>query len=325
MQVLIVGAGAVGQVYGCHLARGGATVSFFVKPQHAEAARRGFTLHPVRGRGPTAALTFTPQDVLTSADDVRARRWDQVWLCVPAPAIREPSFDPVIDAVGEAPVIDLTPGLGDRAALLTRFPRLRCVAGVVGIVAWRTPLPGQASPGPGTAFWLPPLTASLFDGPETLAPDIEALVHTLRRGGCPAARRRGAEAMGATASALMLPVLAALESEGWSLRDLIRGRRLAPAMAAAREALRVVDDVHGTNSAFLRLVARPWPAQFGLGLAPRLVPFDFEAYLRAHFTKVGAQTRAMLAEYVRRGEAAGLPAAHIEALLAAGPPPGKSS
>jgi 2-dehydropantoate 2-reductase len=206
------------------------------------------------------------------------------------------------------------PASAIRAALLDRFPGLSCVAGVVGIVAWRTPLPGHTSPGPGTAFWFPPFTASLFDGPDARTPDIRTLVHTLRRGGCPAARRRGAEALGATASALMLPVLAALEAEGWSLRDLIRGRRLAPAMSAAREALRVVDAVHGTDSRFVRFGARPWLARLGLGLAPRLVPFDFEAYLRAHFTKVGAQTHDILADYVRQGHATGLPVPELEKL-----------
>ena len=37
MRVLLVGAGAVGQVYGWHLARGGAATSFLVRPRHAEA------------------------------------------------------------------------------------------------------------------------------------------------------------------------------------------------------------------------------------------------------------------------------------------------
>ena len=84
--------------------------------------------------------------------------------------------------------------------------------------------------------------------------------------------------------------------------------------SASPEALRVVDAVHGTNSALFRLAGRAWLARIALGLAPRLVPFDFEAYVRSHFTKVGAQTRAMLAEYVRRGHAASLPVAEIERL-----------
>jgi ketopantoate reductase len=33
MRALVVGAGAVGQVYGHHLARGGADVAFYVRPK----------------------------------------------------------------------------------------------------------------------------------------------------------------------------------------------------------------------------------------------------------------------------------------------------
>ena len=53
MKVLVVGAGAVGQVYGHALARGGARVTFLVKPKHVEEARRGFVLYELnRGRAP---------------------------------------------------------------------------------------------------------------------------------------------------------------------------------------------------------------------------------------------------------------------------------
>ena len=45
MKVLIIGAGAVGQVYGRHLALGGAEVSFYVKDKYADYARKGFTFY----------------------------------------------------------------------------------------------------------------------------------------------------------------------------------------------------------------------------------------------------------------------------------------
>ena len=45
MNVLIVGAGAVGQVYGYHLAKGGADVSFYIREQYAAELDRGFELY----------------------------------------------------------------------------------------------------------------------------------------------------------------------------------------------------------------------------------------------------------------------------------------
>ena len=49
-RVLIVGAGAVGQVYGWYLSRGGAEVSFYVKEKYLEDARAGFALYPLNTR-----------------------------------------------------------------------------------------------------------------------------------------------------------------------------------------------------------------------------------------------------------------------------------
>ncbi|MBL8612542.1 MAG: ketopantoate reductase, partial [Myxococcales bacterium] len=50
----------------------------------------------------------------------------------------------------------------------------------------------------------------------------------------------------------------------------------------------------------------------GLALARRIVPFPLEAYLRAHFTKVAAQTREIVRELVARGEATNLPMKALE-------------
>jgi 2-dehydropantoate 2-reductase len=62
-------------------------------------------------------------------------------------------------------------------------------------------------------------------------------------------------------------------------------------------------------------MVHPLLTQLVLGLAPYLLPFDLETYLRYHFTKVGAQTRAAIAVYMELGAALGLPSAHLEQLF----------
>ena len=42
-KVLLLGAGAVGQVYGYHLAKAGAEVSFKVRPKYLEETRQGWS------------------------------------------------------------------------------------------------------------------------------------------------------------------------------------------------------------------------------------------------------------------------------------------
>ena len=51
-----------------------------------------------------------------------------------------------------------------------------------------------------------------------------------------------------------------------------------------------------------------------LAAAPRLVPFDLERFLEVHFTKVGAQTRLFLDDWIRAGADVGRTRTHLEAL-----------
>jgi hypothetical protein len=327
IDTLVVGAGAVGSVFGHHLASGGARVGYLVKPAHAEAVRRGLDLHQVRGRADVRSARFVPPVVVTTPEPSVLATCRQVWLGVPSDALAAAWIVPLGAAAPLAAIVSPTPALEDGARLRAWLPNHRHVDGVVGFVAWQSPLPGEAPPGealprqalpPGIAYWFPPLSASFFDGGAEAADEARAIVATLRRGGCPAACRRGAAGLGAQASALMLPVLMALEQERWSLRDLLHGWRVAPAMSAAREALSVADEAQGSRSAWLRFVARAPLVRLALSIAPSVTPFPLEAYLRYHFTKVGSQTRAMLAEYVRRGRATGRPTTSLEQLLRAG-------
>ena len=50
-KVLIVGAGAVGQVYARHAQLGGAEVTFFVRDKYREEVSRGFDMYPLNRRG----------------------------------------------------------------------------------------------------------------------------------------------------------------------------------------------------------------------------------------------------------------------------------
>src|SRR4051812_37346197 len=100
MHILVVGAGSIGQVYAHHLRRGGAEVSFLVKPRHAEEARRGFELVQLRGRAP---VRLDGIQVFTAARGLP--RVDAVFLCVPGPALTPSWIDELAAATGDAPLV----------------------------------------------------------------------------------------------------------------------------------------------------------------------------------------------------------------------------
>ena len=194
MRVLIVGAGAVGQVYGLALQRGGAEVAFYVKPQHAEEARAGFALYRLnRGKSPEP-IRFDGFGVLTSIPEVRAQPWDQVWLAVSTPALRGSWFDEIAAATGNATVVCLQPG-PEGQGRATQAAGNRVVTGIITFIAYQAPLPRETRiPSPGIAFWFPP-GPSPFAGPDSgpnAGPNsgpnsrCRAVVDALIRGGCPA-------------------------------------------------------------------------------------------------------------------------------------------
>jgi ketopantoate reductase len=292
-RILLVGAGAVGQVYGRHFQLGGAEVAFLVRPRHADRTRAGFRLYPLRRGGPHAPVRFAGFDVLTTVTEVQARRWDAVVLCVPSPALREGSWlEDVIAATGTATVVTLQPGLTDFDHVVARAGAERVVAGMIGLCAYAAPLPGETLPEPGTAYWIPPLGQCPFSG---ASERTRVLVRLLRRGGFPAAVHADVPRALAFGAALLEPHMVALECAGWSLARL-RGDRalLDTARRASREAAEV--------AAVWRNAPVPWhigriPMGLALRLAPWLAPLDLEGFFRAHYTKVGAQTRRLLATY----------------------------
>ncbi|MCB9730448.1 MAG: ketopantoate reductase [Deltaproteobacteria bacterium] len=313
MRVLLVGAGAVGQVYGETLARGGAEVGFLVKPAHAGEAQDGYALHALRTWRRPRSSVFVPDAVFTQLGEAAQERWDQLWLCVSSTALRKPGFEDILARIDADLLVALQPGLEDRHWLLERWPADRLVRGVIPLIAYQSPLPGRDDQPAGIAWWLPPFAKVPFDGPEAA---VARVVAPLCAGGWPARHVTHAPEGAASISAILMPHLVALESAGWSFDALRRGDGLDAASAASREALAIV--AHGLGlptPAFARRLS-PGRIRALMAVAPKLMPLPLEPYLAWHFTKVGDQTRQHMEHYIERGQAAGLSTAALESLYA---------
>jgi hypothetical protein len=310
MRVLIVGAGAVGQVFGHHLAQGGAEVTFLVKPKYADDCRRGFTLYAL-DRKPPRTQQFAGFAVITAPRDAAATRWDHVYLAVSSTALHTGDWlAELAAAIGDATIVLLQPNLGDRARLTSVVEPRRMVDGMIGFLAYHAPLPGETRfSEPGIAYWFPP-APSLFSGAR--ASDVVA---ALRRGKLPSRIIRDVTATAPFQSAALYAYLAALEGAGWSFRELRRGNRLALAGRGAAQAMAIAGHQLGHRVPWrIRLATRPFVIRFVLRLARRVAPLDLETYLRVHFTKLADQTRAGFASYVAHGHKTGLPTDAVEQL-----------
>jgi 2-dehydropantoate 2-reductase len=261
----------------------------------------GFTLYPLRSRRERVPVLFRPERVIDSFAEVAQGRWDQVWLCVPATALSGEWLRQIAAAVGDALIVALPPGVDSEAMIRAAFPGRDVVAGVIGMISYQAPLPGEQVPRPGIAYFLPPLGPSTFSGR-----GAGSVADVLLRGDCPVAVSAGASLDSAFGSCLLMPSVAALELAGWSIAALRRSDLLALAADASRQAMDIVGARLDASPPVFQSLLRAPILGFVWSIVPRLVPLDLEAYLRHHFTKVGGQTRLLLAGYLREGEARGL-------------------
>lgn len=309
MNIVVMGAGATGATYAHHLQRGGAHLTFLVREKYAAEVKRGIAMYQVvRGRKPRAH-TLTPDDVVTDVAQLKGKKIDQVWLCVPTTGVDEAFLRGLADATGDACLVDLSAD-GERRLRRTVAAE-RVVEGGVPLIAYQAPLPGVASegalfPAPGIAYWLPPMAKTPFSGARA-----QHCVDALKAGGMGARRVADAGRQRALASAMFNTVIAHLECADWKLaacRARIDG--------ASKEALAVAVRECGGSAGPLNLVVQPATLRAALALAPKVIPLPLEPYLQFHFTKVGQQTRNSLAITVARAEKFGLDVPHLRALHA---------
>lgn len=310
-RILLVGAGAVGLTYAYHLRRGGADVAFFVKPKHRARTEAGFLMHQHRPFRQPRSFYFDDYRVLSELDEVAEHTWDQVWLCVASPALRGAWLAEFCARIGQATLVSLQPGLRDLERVAQVYDPAKIIAGSIMFIAYQTPLPGE-NLREGIAYLLAPMPPSPFSplllSPPSFEPadtDLRCaqVVEALERGGFSARVDANTPQLLAFAGALLNPVVAGLEVAGWSLRRFRKSPTLEIATSAAREAQRVAARYHGAPiPPALSLARRPEILGTALRLAPRVMPFDLEVYLKYHFSKVGAQTRQIVDEYIRLSE-----------------------
>ena len=312
MKVLVIGAGAVGQVYGRHLQLGGAEVSFLVRPKHEGEHDDGFTMYPLRAKGEYAPVVFRPDGILTSLDEVKGQKWDQVWVCVASTALVRPWVDEICAATGDATLVFFAAGMGVVERL--ELPEERCVFGLISMMSYFAPLDGETVAKPGVAYWFPPLSPTSFAGP---AARRDAAVAALERGECPAVSREHVRESSAFGSALLIPHITALEGAGWSYERFVREHWLADSIASTREALAAAASHLGARPPFAMRLVGAWSLRLLLAVLRAIAPLDLAKFFKIHFTKVREQSQMQMAEYIRLGTQGGQPVTALSKLTEA--------
>lgn len=310
MNILIVGAGAVGLVYGQHLSMAGHRVTFFVKEQHRNDLKSGVSMIKKRRLVKDEVRHFSEFSLLSQWNHVAEEAWDYVFLAISSDALRALPFGIVKEAIANATLLMLQPSETDYDVLREYWPEDSMVKGMINMISYYHPLPGEAPLKKGeairVAYYLPPTAMPLSGGARVMG--VESL---LRDSGIACKRVYDAVSASRLPNAILMTFLCALEDSDWNFAQLRRDRQLLSQLVTAQKALLscLAKQEERPQQRAMRWTAKGLSRflyQTGLMVAPLAMPFSLEAYFRAHFMKVRAQTQLYMDDYCRQCDDAAL-------------------
>jgi 2-dehydropantoate 2-reductase len=298
MHVVIVGAGALGTVYGARLARfGGCEVSVVA-----------------RTAGPPRVAR------LERVDDGEVLHWEMPARVERAPAradvvmacVRYEQLDSLPTRLdgGRAPVVVMTPMMLQDHARLSSALGGRVRAGMPSVVSYE-------NDAHAVRYWLPRVATTLIEVPEMGGPEAE-LVKRLERADIGARGQHDVLERNVATTVSFIPIAMAVDVAG-SIDALLRDEALLAlaldAAAEGRDLGRVVGRAEAWATLLLRFVG-PLTMKVAVGVA-RARAEEAVRYVEGHFgRKLHSQNVAMATRIVEMADDRGTPHAALQRLLA---------
>lgn len=303
MKVAVVGAGALGGVYGARLAlRADVDVAFVVRPARVTSTAP-IVIEKVHGdRRETIAA---PRRVAAAPEDT-----DAILL-----AVGTEDLDALVAplSITNAPIVILTPMLPKDWSRVREAFGDRAFAAMPNVVAYAR--------GDGIIrYWLPP-AATKIDEPRSGNPNAEAvheLAVALSRAGLRARFELGVHEKNPATTVCFIAIGMVISLAG-SAEGLMEDERLLSlARRACREGVRLSYRI-GEPEPWARLspvISAPWALRAWLGTLGRVSP-EALFYAEEHFgRKLRAQHRLMIGEMIDLARANGLPHEAFDELAA---------
>ncbi|WP_437314635.1 ketopantoate reductase family protein [Sorangium sp. So ce385] len=316
MRISIVGAGALGRVYGVRLAAQGDDVTFVVRPERAGDARP-FVIEQVNSadRRDTLERPRLAADIPADAEVVIVTvRFDQLAPggAAPRPAEGRTVADLLLRGPS-VPVVVLTPLLPPQRASLEEAARRRITPAMPSVS-------GYLDERGVVRYWIVGFASTLIDdegGAPAERPLLEELARRLTSADLPARLDPDVGAQNAATTTAFFPLIAAIDAGGGTSALLEDEGVLGTALEATRECTALADRV-GTVAPWTKLLTRaigPFTLKPGVALA-RLVAPEALRFLDAHFgPKLHAQHLAMGAAVLAMGREHGVSLPALERLM----------
>jgi ketopantoate reductase len=318
MKVLIVGCGAVGQVYGLALQKAGVTLGLLDQPANAKKLNQareqgGLPLFQISHKHRKDPIRYRLKDYQVIADAVESRHFepDQIWFTTPSQVYYSDWLHDFLQHVPSKRVVCFAPE-GSRPEFFTERMGDQVIFGGTTFMAWQGDLGGGGGRPEGVNFWRPPLGIPLAGNQDA----CREVAQLLRQAGFRVMIGKPDSHSQALATAVMTAFVAGLELSGWSLRAYRKSSWLRCAAVACGEA--VIGQLPKASALTRALLSSPvLSACFFLAalLLPLLFPFDLEKYLKFHYTKTREQTILLLNVFMKDGIGCGIPITNIQSLL----------
>lgn len=305
MHVTVVGAGALGRIYGVRLASGTTTVEFFVRPARA-AETSPFVLEQLNGsrRRDTLArptrVTSLSERTQVVVLTVRLEQLDEVGA-----ALR-----PELERARGCRVVTLTPILPRHRARLEEQLGRRVNAGMPSVA-------GYVDAEGVVRYFVPRVASTLVEG-DRQDQTLDELARRLTEAGIPGRVEADVGSQNAATTIAFFPLIAAVGVTG-SVRGVLDDKALlALALDAAKECEAVATKV-GKPATWASLLTRfvgPFTLKPAISMANRLFPEQVR-FVEAHFgPKLAEQHQVMGREILELAEEKGVAAPALRALLA---------
>jgi 2-dehydropantoate 2-reductase len=318
MKVLIIGSGAVGQVFGLHLQNAGVEIGLYDKPAtvnklKSALTRGGLSLYQTSFFHRRHPLVYSLKNYLVLANAAECVQFqaDQIWFTTPSPVYYSEWFRDFLKNVPSKRVVCFAPEGGRPEFFPSDFDELVVFAGTT-FMAWQGgPQAGGGHPD-GINFYRSPLGIPLT-GKDTACRDV---AHVLKKAGFRAMIGKSDSHMQAAVTAAMTAFVAGLELAGWSLKAFRNNDWRKRAAAACHEA--ILSQLARTSAIQRALLGKTvLSGVFHLTalLLPLLIPIDIEKYLKFHYRKTREQSLKLLNVFIEDGKKKGLAMDNTQILL----------
>lgn len=311
MNILIVGAGAVGLVYGHHFTQAGHQVTFLVKDKYQLELEQEDTIlyYLNKDQSLQKPIRFKQFSVITRWEDVSG--FDLIALTISSNALRNLPLELIKEKMASrTSLLMLQPSHEDYLHLSKSIASDRILQGMITLISYHTDDINHNISLPGTAYYLPPLpmplsTSQSAENSTAQSTAEEALADALdlfNHSSIKARRVDSAIDESRLMSAFFMTLLCVLEAANWEFDRLNNSPLLLQHLSKAQKEL-LPHKIAGTGfplkikQALVVFILKPWFYKSLIWLSPKVLPLPIEAYLKKHFLKVRPQTVMYLQDY----------------------------